>query len=195
MTGPRRRLSASRADGGEAGGERGRGGGVVEEDAQAGAGGAGDRDVDGLGGLGEELELVAFERRLDGQDDAAAGLEVVAGGVEDVGEHPHLVEAGGVGEAHEGEAGAAGGLALVERGDGAGDLGDGGGGAGGLAEELGVGQHALAAERAGVVVERVAGEVEADGLVLLRQPLHRRPVVGLRQARGGQGVRSPRRRG
>ena len=36
--------------------------------------------VDGLGGLGEELQLVALERRLDGQDHAAAGLEVVAGG-------------------------------------------------------------------------------------------------------------------
>ena len=51
-----------------------------------------------------------------------------------------------------------------------------------------MGDDLLAAQRRGVVVERVAGEVEADRLALLGEPVHRRPVVGLRQPRRGQGV-------
>ena len=36
----------------------------------------------GVMDLGEELEGVAFKFRLDGEDDVAAGVEVVAGGFE-----------------------------------------------------------------------------------------------------------------
>ena len=53
-----------------------------------------------------------------------ARLQLVAGGVEHVREHPHLVEPGRVGQPDEGEAGAARRLALVDRRDRAGDPGD-----------------------------------------------------------------------
>src|SRR5712691_8057212 len=44
-----------------------------------------------------------------------------------------------------------------------------------LAPELGPGLHPHALERDGIVVERVAGEEEADGVELLLQPLGRKP--------------------
>ena len=57
-----------------------------------------------------------------------------------------------------------------------------------LQDHLVVGQHVLPPQRGQVVVERVAGEVEAHRRELLRQPLGRLPVGDAGQARLGQVV-------
>ena len=146
--------------------------------------GAFGHDVDWLHAIGQKLHPVAIGIDLDSQDHIAAGFEIIARLLQHVGEHGDLVKPGRIRQLDKGKAVALGAFSFLFGGDRSGQLAHEGpvGGAGG---DLGQGFHVLAFERGHIVIQGVAGEVEAHRLMFMAQPFDRQPIIAEGQARFG----------
>ena len=104
------------------------------------------------------------------------------------GKNHRLVMAGRVGQADDAHLAAGAGAPLLPRHHRAGDAA---GGRAGLhrTREIGPGLHAQFLEHGGVIVERMAGEKEADRLVFAFQALGRQPRLGIGQRRSARADR------
>ena len=148
------------------------------------------------GGLVERLDhpdarahVVALHLGGERQQDRGARLEQIAKLRQPLGEQHRLVMAGRVGEPDDPHLAAGAGAPLGARHHRARDAACVRAGAHG-AGELGPGLHPHALERRGVVVERMPGEEEADGIELLLQPLGRQPRLDIAE-RQRRAARTP----
>ena len=137
--------------------------------------------VEHLDALKPELHFLAFDVGLHTGDDGVSGFQKIAAGGERVREADGLELAGGIGKSDEGELVAGLGTAFLPVRDGSCELcrtrtlGE------GLLMEACVSIDGKLLQGLHVVVERVAREVEAHGLELLREAVHRQPCVTARQ--------------
>ena len=140
----------------------------------------GGRLIERLGILDAGAHVVALQLGRQRQQHRAARLQEVAELLQAFREHHRLEMPGRVREPDDAHLAAGAGAPLHTRNDRPGDAA-GARARADRARELGIGLHAQALERGGVVVERMAGEEEADGVEFLLQPLGRGPRLDVRQ--------------
>ena len=158
----------------------GDGGGFAEPNADRGAG-IGGGLIERGDVHGGDADGIALGFQFGGYQHVGAGGEDLAGAIEDFAEAGDLDRSGGIGNADPGHAAAGAGDAFLGCNDGAGEL-DAAGAGGGAGVDLDRRDDAEAAKGLGVRVERVGGEVEADGIGFGGEALEWRPVGHVGQA-------------